>query len=192
MLTLWPMCFWLGFSLVPFLCAIPVEHAYPAHGTAALLRLQGPARFSPWLSHFPGMLPGGEVLRANNEEKNVHAVECSPTCLPPMALFWGAPVCCHSPPAVFWGAPLQGLAVVDGEGYVNPVSSPRYVYLTKFNSPAGFIHPKPTCSLVAELWVWLLLQRFLAASGWWFCCSLPFSGRCWLFRGPRQASSPRL
>lgn len=64
--------------------------------------------------------------------------------------------------------PPQGWAAADGEGCMNPVPSPRYVYLSKFNSPAGFIHPKPTCSLVAGLWVWLLLQRFLAASGWWF------------------------
>lgn len=60
------------------------------------------------------------------------------------------------------------MVAADGKGWVNPVSSPQYIYLSKFNSPAGFIHPKPTCSLVAELWVWLLLQRFLAASGWWF------------------------
>lgn len=51
---------------------------------------------------------------------------------------------------------------------MNPASSPRSVYLSKFNSPAGCIPPKPTCSLVAELWVWLVLQRFLAASGWRF------------------------
>lgn len=71
-------------------------------------------------------------------------------------------------PAHLLECPPQAQAQAGGRSCVNPVSSPCSVYLSIFNSLAGFIPPKPTCSLVAELRVWLVLQCFLAASGPWF------------------------
>lgn len=166
-LRLWPTCFWLGFP-----------GTFPLHGpcapcvpsTAALLRLQCPGWFAQQHSHFLGTQPGREVLEANGRDETSRQLGgSSPPCS--SWLYSGVPQ--PQPPAAFLGGPPQGLAAADGEGCVDPISSLCYVYLSKFNSPAGFIHPKPTCSLVAELWVWLLLQRFLAASDWWFAaCSL--------------------
>lgn len=82
------------------------------------------------------------------------------------ALLWPTwrHLCLWLHPAHLLGCPPQ----VGGRSCVNPVSSPCSVYLSIFNSLAGFIPPKPTCSLVAELRVWLLLQCFLAALGPWF------------------------
>lgn len=157
--------FLVGFSLVPFLCTAPVHHAYPG------LRLSsGRCVLHASLNSFPdsrGCCLPGRCLEQMMGKKCPRSWAL-PHLLAPDGPIRGCPARDYSPPAVFVGGLPQALAAADGEGCVNPVSSPRYVYLSKFNSPAGFIHPKPTCSLVAELWVWLPLQRFLAASGWWF------------------------
>lgn len=136
-------------------CAAPAPlRRYPAHGAVApRLRLQSctPLGADAWL-------PWGSSVRASSSPAPAH----------PDSPRGGAPIYGCSPPAGLLGCPPRGQAKTGSRSCVNPASSPRSVYLSKFNSPAGCIPPKPTCSLVAELWVWLVLQRFLAASGWRF------------------------
>lgn len=97
-----------------------------------------------------------EDARSRCWGRNAHRVVCSQ----PTALFPGA----LAPRQLFEGL-SPGAGSGRHEGCVDPISSPRNVYLSKFNSPAGFIPAKPTCSPVAGLWLWLLLPHFLPAPG---------------------------
>lgn len=74
---------------------------------------------------------------------------------------------------------------------MSPVSSPGSVYLAKFNCPAGCIPAELTCSLVAGLWLWLLLlPRFLPALGSWFAARCLFSADAASFKGPAKPVLP--
>lgn len=112
--------------------------------------------------------------------ENAHRGVCSqPT---------GPYVRCLSTPAAFEGL-SPGAGPGRHEGCVNPISSPRNVFLSKFNSPASSIPPKPTCSLVAGLWLWLLLH-FLAAWGWWFAALSLSSAGAASFKVPGKPVLP--
>lgn len=105
----------VGFPLVHPLCRVPL---YPVHpGSAFSLKLQRP----PCLSqHFPcwlGMLPGRRMAGAAPSPQPHPRVPQPFEGLVPRG----------------WGGQTHG-------GCVKPISSPRNVYLAKFNSPAGF-HP---------------------------------------------------
>lgn len=172
----------VGFTLAHFLCKVPWYPVYP--GLAPFLRLQCPPCCSQQLSCLLGMLPGRKMLGADAGVKMPTQL-CAPNPPAPTALFRGA-----SAPQQFFEGFSPGAGSGRREGCVNPISSPRNVYLSKFNSPAGCIPPKPTCSLVAELWVWLLLPRFLAAWGWWFAARSLFSADAGSFKVPGKPVLP--